>query len=282
MALLCGYPLRAARVFCLALVAAVALPVGAGIAQDQRHDRQAELPDQQPLVERALAAVKPSDGGGRVRRLYFVGFAAFGHQAVFKREVEEVRKLFDERFGTRERSLALINHPSTIHDVPLATVENLAQVLAGLGKLMDSANDTLFLFVTTHGLRSVLAVEMPFVGLDHLRPRSLKAMLDKSGIRNRVLVLSACHAGSFIPALADARTLVIAAARADRTSFGCDDKRPWTYFGDAYFNRALRAETSFRRAFVRARKEIRVWERAAKLTPSLPQMKGGEALRLDE
>ena len=106
MALLCGYPLRAARVVCLALVAAVLLPVAAGIAQDQRHDRQAELPDQQPLVERALAAVKPSDGGGRVRRLYFVGFAAFGHQAVFKREVEEVRKLFDERFGTRERSLA--------------------------------------------------------------------------------------------------------------------------------------------------------------------------------
>jgi hypothetical protein len=274
--------LRAALVGGLCAYAMVALPVGAVLSQEQRREWQAELPEQQPLIERALAAIKPSDRARRSRHLYFVGFAGFGHQAVFKREVEEVRKLFDERFDTRERSVALINHPSTIAEVPLATVENLTQVLTGLGRIMDSANDVLFLFVTTHGVKSVLAVEMPFVGLDHLQSRTLKAMLDKSGIKNRILVLSACHSGSFIPALADARTLVIAAAHADRTSFGCDDKRAWTYFGDAYFNRALREETSFKRAFIQAREQIRVWESAAKLTPSLPQMKGGEALRLDE
>jgi hypothetical protein len=41
----------------------------------------------------------------------------------------------------------------------------------------------------------------------------------------------------FVPALADARTLVITAAAADRPSFGCEDGATWTYFGDAFFGR---------------------------------------------
>ncbi len=89
-------------------------------------------------------------------------------------------------------------------------------------------------------------------------------------------------AGSFIPALAGPTTLVIAAARADRASFGCEDQREWTYFGDAYFNHALRQETSFKRAFARAKGLVEQWEKAEKLVPSLPQMMGGEALPVGE
>jgi Peptidase C13 family len=103
-------------------------------------------------------------------------------------------------------------------------------------------------------------------------------MLQRSGIKNSVIVLSACHSGSFLPALADPTTLVIAAARADRSSFGCEDRRQWTYFGEAYFDRALRAEPSFVRAFERARDLIASWEAKAKLEPSLPQIAGGERL----
>jgi hypothetical protein len=122
---------------------------------------------------------------------------------------------------------------------------------------------------------------MPGLRLEHLTPAMLKGMLDRSGIKQRIVVVSACHSGSFIPTLANANTLVIAAARADRTSFGCADKRQWTYFGDAYFNRALRQETSFRKAFDRARRLIARWETKGRLVPSLPQIMGGEALMTD-
>jgi hypothetical protein len=104
-------------------------------------------------------------------------------------------------------------------------------------------------------------------------------MLDRSGIKNRVVVVSACHSGSFVPALADPTTLVITAAHAERTSFGCEDRRQWTYFGDAYFNRSLRRERSFERAFERARRMIGRWETRERLVRSLPQIAGGEALR---
>ena len=234
--------------------------------------------DQQALIAEMLASVHPSDG---TPRLYFVGFAGYGPEAVFKREVIAVRKLFDERFGTKARSVALINHASTAEELPLASADNLERVLRHLGKVMHPERDTLFLFLTSHGDPKVFAVEMPGVRLEHLTPGKLRDVLDASGIQKRIVVLSSCFSGSFIPALAGPNTLVITAARGDRPSFGCSDKRVWTYFGDAYFNRALRRETSFKKAFHRAEQLVKRWERAQRLQPSLPQMSGGEALGLE-
>src|SRR5438105_12343484 len=101
-----------------------------------------------------------------------------------KREVLAVRQLFDERFGTRGRSLALINHESTISDIPLATVPNLKHVLLHLGRrVMDTKQDTLFLFLTSHGEKGVLTVALPGYSFPQLTPGELKTMLDDSGIR---------------------------------------------------------------------------------------------------
>jgi hypothetical protein len=229
------------------------------------------------LLERALAGLQA--GGTGQPQLFFVSFAGWAPQAVFKREALAVRELFDTRFGTKGRSLALINHASTLDEIPLASSDNLDKALQHIGGLMRKDDDVLFLFLTSHGKKDVFAVELPG-GLppDDLTPAILKEMLDRSGIKNRVIVLSACHSGSFIPALADASTLVIAAAHADRTSFGCEDKREWTYFGDAFFNQALRQERSFERAFARAKRTIGLWEKEQGLVQSLPQIAGGEAL----
>jgi hypothetical protein len=236
------------------------------------------LKRQPQLLEGALASLKASRAGQP--QLFFVSFAGWAPQAVFKREALAVRALFDARFGTAGRSLVLINHASTLDGIPLASSNNLDKALQHIGGLMRKDDDVLFLFLTSHGRKDVFAVERPG-GLppDDLTPASLRGMLDRSGIKNRVIVLSACHSGSFIPALADASTLVIAAAHADRTSFGCEDKREWTYFGDAFFNQALREERSFERAFERAKRMIAHWEAEQKLDQSLPQIAGGEALR---
>lgn len=238
---------------------------------------QATAQARQPqLLERALARLKPAEPGPP--HLYFVGFAGFGEQAVFKREVLAVRQLFDQRFATAGRSVALINHRSTLNDTPLASLANLEHVLGHLGRVMDPRRDTLFLFLTSHGEKNHFLLHMRGFRFEQVTPQRLKGVLDRSGIDNRIVVLSACHSGSFLPDLAGPKTLVMAAAREDRASFGCEDRRPWTYFGDAYFNRALRRETSFTRAFEEARGLISQWEERENLIPSLPQMAGGEAL----
>jgi Peptidase C13 family len=58
--------------------------------------------------------------------------------------------------------------------------------------------------------------------------------------QHRVVIVSACYSGVFVGPLANDNTLVITAAYFDHSSFGCQDKVKWTYFGDAFFNRALR------------------------------------------
>src|SRR5262249_52475492 len=71
-------------------------------------------------------------------------------------------------------------------------------------------------------------------------------------------------------------TLIITAADPDHTSFGCKDGNTWTYFGDAFFNTALRGTSNLKDAFASASSLIRKRELEERLTPSNPQMAGGE------
>ena len=57
------------------------------------------------------------------------------------------------------------------------------------GRSWTPSSDTLFLFLTSHGERALLAVVMPGLHLEHLTPAMLKSMLDRSGIKNRVIVI---------------------------------------------------------------------------------------------
>ena len=62
-------------------------------------------------------------------------------------------------------------------------------------------------------------------------------------------------------------TMVITAADATHPSFGCRDGAEWTYFGDAFFNTAMRRATSLRDAFNEARDIVRKRELRTGSTP---------------
>jgi hypothetical protein len=70
--------------------------------------------------------------------------------------------------------------------------------------------------------------------------------------------------------------LVITAADADHSSFGCQYNAKWTYFGDAFFNVALRHAKSLKNAFDVARGLIRARELREHFEPSNPLLSGGE------
>src|SRR6187402_1059368 len=99
-----------------------------------------------------------------------------------------------------------------------------------------------------------------------LDAKDLAQMLRESGIRWRVIVVSACFSGTFVKPLADNHTIVITAAAKNRTSFGCSDQRDLTYFGEAFYRDAMPHATYLRTAFEVARKEIRERERAEDFT----------------
>jgi len=211
--------------------------------------------------------------------LYFVGFGGDAHQDVFLREVQAVRKLFDERFDTKNRSVVLINNPKTVTKIPLANSHNLLAGLDRISGMMNIDEDVLFLFLTSHGTPDVLSVNFKPMNMNNLTAKNLKFVLDQSRIKWRVIIVSACHSGSFIDDLKNENSLIIAASHADRLSFGCSHKNDWTYFGRAYFDQALRNTFSFTDAFPSAAKKVGKWEKEQKLKPSLPQIHVGEAIK---
>jgi hypothetical protein len=107
--------------------------------------------------------------------------------------------------------------------------------------------------------------------------------LRDSGIKWKVIIISACYAGGFVDALREPKTIVITAAAADRTSFGCSSDSDLTYFGEAFYRDALPAARSLREAFEMARKAIAARERGEGVTPSEPQAYFGAEIepRLD-
>ena len=92
-------------------------------------------------------------------------------------------------------------------------------------------------------------------------------------------MISACYSGGFIEPLKSDTTLVITAADAQHTSFGCGSESDFTYFGKAYFDQALRKRPSFIAAFDDARRIIEARERGEGKMPSNPQMYVGKAMK---
>jgi hypothetical protein len=146
---------------------------------------------------------------------------------------------------------------------------------------MNRDEDVLFLYLTSHGSDDYrFALEFWPLRLRDLDAASLRGMLDRAGIKWRVIVVSACYAGGFIDPLKDGHTLVITAADAHHMSFGCGAESDFTYFGKAYFDQALRTTYSFTRAFELARRSIEARERAERRTPSNPQLYIGREMAL--
>ena len=229
------------------------------------------------LIAKAAESLRPQRPG--VVDLYFIAFGSYAYQDVFSSEVHAVRALFDKRFDTANRSLVLVNNLKTLESEPLANANNLRRALTEVARKMDPEEDVLFLFLTSHGSKDHrLSVNFWPLRLNNLAHDDLARMLDETGIKWRVVAVSACFSGGFIETLKNANSLIVTASRADRNSFGCSNERKFTYFGKAYFDQQLRRELSFIEAFHKATKVIEEWETEEDLTPSVPQIHVGSAV----
>jgi hypothetical protein len=216
-----------------------------------------------PMVATGHAAENP-------RKITVVSFGLFGDQGVFRREANGAAQIVANRFGGD--SVVVKSNTETGGS---ATVETLATTLQTKAEKMNGESDILFLILTSHGSPDGLAVVAGRL-VETLKPSNLAEMLGRTAVRNKVVIISACYSGVFIPRLADADTLVITAADAKHPSFGCEDKAKWTYFGDAFFNAALRRANNLKDAFLLARSLVLRRELREGFEPSHPQMAGGE------
>jgi hypothetical protein len=225
-----------------------------------------------PLIVFVLAvapSVLPAHAVENARKVSVVSFGLFGDQSVFRSEATGAAQVVAARFGGGP-----VNVQYNSKRGGGATIEALATSLQKAANGMDAESDVLFLILTSHGSPAGLAVKAGRL-TQMLTPANLADMLARTGVRHKVVVISACYSGVFIPPLANADVLVITAADAEHPSFGCQDKAKWTYFGDAFFNVALRKAKSLKDAFAVARELVLKRELRQRFEPSNPQMAGG-------
>ena len=226
------------------------------------------------------AAQRPSRAAGETFRLepqrpgetdvYILSFGLWGPQSVFESEAKGAARVLEAQLGAKGRSIVRFNTKRRAG----ATPPTLLAAAEAVGRTLDPAEDIVVLVLTSHGAPEGIGL---VAGRDALlvTPTDVRRLLDQTRAQHRVVIVSACYSGVFARDLADARTLVITAAAADKPSFGCRDGATWTYFGDAFFNKALRGERRLDVAFERARGLVTQRERREGFDPSNPQIAGG-------
>jgi len=224
--------------------------------------------NQLDLLDKSIGQLKESDS--LTPELYSLVIAGDGTQEVFRRESIYLKNNFLNEYSLQ--TIYLTNSRRNVDEAPIATVTSIEKSLMALSQMMDQDKDILFLYLTSHGRENKISLKHEGISLEAIQAQTLADMLDKTNIKWKVIVLSACYSGSFIDELSNDHTLVITSAAHDKTSFGCSDNNQFTYFGEAFFKEALPKSRSFVEAFEKSKILISQWEREQEYDESLPQI----------
>ena len=205
-------------------------------------------------------------------RLIYAGFAMHSQSKAFRSDVLTAEKI--ALLADPSAVIFKLGNPALGQDAdwPFATSENIEKVLTKVGGLARPQDKVMLLF-STHGNVDLLGIN--FSARDY--PSVNSAFINKAtaALRGKqvLMVLSACHSGSFLKPLSGPTRIVLAAAAADKSSFGCQFQSTNTYFIDALFNQSGLPERSITQLMESAKVDVDLREKKQKLSPpSLPDL----------
>ena len=250
----------------------IILRADAGTQIERDRSPAAELEEHRRL-DRALRALQPQRTG--TVDAYVLVFA-HDSDPVFVFEARVAGEVLSRRYGAAGRAIVLAGTDGSAPGaLPRGTPLSLGIALARIAELMDEREDVLVLYTTGHGTPAGLFYHDGDSGYGLISPNRLANMLDGLGLSNRLLIISACYSGIFVPRLQSPASVIVTAAARDRTSFGCQADNDWTFFGDAMINHALRRPQPIAAAFSEAFDLVGGWEARMRVEPSRPQYFAG-------
>ena len=248
-----------------------------GISTERDRSPEWQLAEHRRL-DATLAAI-PAQRKGVVD--VYVLAVGLDSDPVFGREAREAGRVLARRYGAERRTVVLAGSDgSGDSTLPRGSPDNIALVLARFAEVMDKKEDVVVLYTASHGAPIGIAYNDANNGYGFVSPSRLWSMFGTLGIERRLVIISACFSGVFVPMLATEDSAIITAADADHTSFGCQADSDWTFFGDALINHALRKRQPLQAAGDEARGLVSGWEARGKITPSNPQVVIGERAHL--
>jgi len=229
-------------------------------------------------LDATLAAI-PAQRKGVVD--VYVLAVALDSDPVFGREAREAGRVLARRYGAAGRTVVLAGSDGSGESMlPRGSPDNIALVLARFAEVMDKAEDVVILYTTSHGAPIGIAYNDADQGYGFISPSRLWSMFGTLGIERRLVIVSACYSGVFVPMMATDDSAIVTAADAEHTSFGCQADSDWTFFGDALINHALRKRQPLQSAGDEARGLVASWEARGRITPSNPQIAIGPRAHL--
>jgi hypothetical protein len=236
--------------------------------QPQGIARSEALLDEQLQRVRAVVAATPADE----RVLVYLGFAMNSRSKAFQGDALLGQKVFGA-LNANTSSVILSNLPQTLNlAYPFATADTAKRALTEVGRIVKGRKAAVVVLISTHGVADVLTINIADTDYPPIRPIELATWLAELGETPTVVILSACYSGSFINALKSPTRVVLAAAAANRSSFGCQSDSRNTYFVETLLGPDFSGQLTLQQWFARTRKSIDAKEKILGLAPpSNPQ-----------
>jgi hypothetical protein len=167
------------------------------------------------------------------KRIFYTGFALWGGEkwalgdaiklgSAFKKFYDN-RTFFKFIFSNNEVDFLPDKYPTVFEDVVAQHFEYL--------QVNSRDDDLIIIGLYSHGLEEKLIIRLGKGKTHAVTPTALKKFLDPISKKNVLLIISACHAGSFIPYLISDNIAIAVAAAADKQSNGCSPLHSQTFYG---------------------------------------------------
>ena len=223
----------------------------------------------------SASAQQVATPGEGARHLYYIGLGLYSEQWSENDVVDLAARL---QSGSRYHVMPTVasNSAPARRRYPVADDATIA-ALVGAAARQAGANDLVFVSISTHGAPKVLARKVGNAAPTELSSRELARKLAPLAGRPTIIAVSACYSGSLIDDLQAPERIIITAARADRSSFGCSPGSRHTLFGDAELQAFAQPDRSLRQIFAAIREDVARMEAQQRYRPSEPQIWVGSA-----
>jgi len=206
-----------------------------------------------PVVQ---TAAPEAASASATSRSFLYAHALYG-EPVFDRDVLSFQRALSTAFGTPAQTKRF---GFTDRRLERPTPDAVDAAISSFASEAIDGRDTIIVMFTTHGGPDVLAVKPPEAAAPAGLPaEALANFLAPLNDDLQIIVLQACFSGSLIDDLASPNRIILTAAAADRTSFGCAPDNDNTFFIKS-LNAALAEGGSWSEIFDRTKANVRALE----------------------
>ena len=227
------------------------------------------------LAQQQQAANAPE----KVSRLFYIGLGLYS-EPWSENDVVELADMLQHASQYRVVPMIASNVTTGARQYPIADDATIA-TLVNSAATQAGPDDIVLVDISSHGASRMLARKVGNHAPSGLSSRALARKLEPLAGHRTVIIISACYSGSLIGDLRAPERIIITAARADRSSFGCAPDSRHTFFGEAEVHAFGQQDRSLHQVFTAIREDVARMEAERRYTPSEPQVSvGGDAADL--